>query len=159
VKLARDNMEGKKMSKEEEIKIKGGEFKRKRESLGKCLKMWKNEDTDGTDEEEVGDIKMSKDVELRQKAGEMELKRKIAGEWLAKCKENENQENNLGKRVDMWKKEDTDCTDEEEAGDIKISKDVELSQKAGEMEQKLKIAGEWLAKCKENENQENNISH
>ena len=55
----------------------------------------KNEDTDGTDEEEAGYIKISKDVELSQKAVEMELKRKIAGEWLAKCKENENQENNI----------------------------------------------------------------
>ena len=86
------------MSKEEEIKIKGGEFKRKRESLGKCVAVWKNEATDGTDstdDETAGDIIINKDVELSQKAGEMELKRKIAGEWLAKCKENENQDNNI----------------------------------------------------------------
>ena len=83
------------MSKEEEIKMKGGEFKRKRESLGKCVDVWKNEATDGTDEEEACDIKNSKDVELSQKAVEMELKRKSAGEWLAKCKETEEQENNI----------------------------------------------------------------
>ena len=89
-------MDGKKMSMEEEFMMKAGEFQRKRESLGKCVDvMWKNGATDGTDEEEPGDIKISKDVELWQKAGEMEQKRKIAGEWLARCKETEEQENTI----------------------------------------------------------------
>ena len=84
------------MSMEEEFMMKAGEFQRKRETLGKCVDvMWKNEDTDGTDEEDAVNIKISKDVELSQKAGEMEQKRKIAGEWLAKCKETEEQENTI----------------------------------------------------------------
>ena len=81
---------------------------------------------------------MSMEEEFMMKAGEFQRKRET-----------------LGKCVDvMWKYGAT-----EEPGDIKISKDVELWQKAGEMEQKRKIAGEWLAKFKETEEQENNISY
>ena len=80
-------MEGRKSSKEEEIQMKGEEFKRKRESLEKCVAVWKNEAADETDGQ------MSKEVEMSKKAGKMELKRKITGEWLNKCKENNDQEN------------------------------------------------------------------
>ena len=86
---------------------------------------------------------MSMEEEFMMKAGEFQRKRET-----------------LGKCVDViWKNEDAYGTDEEEADDIKISKDVELSQKAGEMEQKRKIAGEWLAKCREAEDQENTFSY